>query len=106
NPTSEGLARTRDFAEHSSAAPLKPGQRPAWLKKLREQLGRQTITVDGIDPRTRFARVMVEADYRMKLVGMGLEEGTIDVPSYLQLVGAKRGASAPLDVLRWWFTLK
>ncbi|MEX0978851.1 MAG: DUF1598 domain-containing protein, partial [Pirellulales bacterium] len=59
------------------------------------------------DPRTRVARVMVEADYRMKLVGMGLEPGTVDVPSYLDLVRDSRGQARPaLDVLRWWFTLK
>lgn len=70
-------------------------------------MGRQTISVEGIDPRTRVARVLVEADYRMKLVGMGLEPGTVDVPSYLDLIRVKPGqAPPPLDVLRWWFTLK
>jgi Protein of unknown function (DUF1598) len=70
-------------------------------------MGRQTVTVDGIDPRTRVASVLVEADYRMKLVGMGLEPGTIDVPSYLALLNVPRGQTPPaLDVLRWWFTLK
>lgn len=107
NPTTQGLARTKQFAEESSAKPLKPGQRPAWLKKLREQMGQQSISVEGLDPRSRAAQVLVEADYRMKLVGMGLEQGTVDVPSYLDLVKVKRGEAPPaLDVLRWWFTLK
>ncbi len=106
NPSAEGLKRTKEFAEQSSSTPLKPGQRTAWLKKLREQMGRQSISVEGIDPRTRVARVLIEADYRMKLVGMGLEEGTRDTPSYLDLVDVPRGqAPPPLDVLRWWFTL-
>ena len=70
-------------------------------------MGRQTITVNGIDPRTRAARVLVEADYRMKLIGMGLEDGTIDVPSYLNLINVSPGqAPPPLDVLRWWFAMK
>ena len=107
NPTQQGLARTREFAARSSATPLKPSQRTAWLKQLRDQMGRQTIFVEGIDSRTRVARVLVEADYRMKLVGMGLEPGTVDVPSYLDLIRVKPGqAPPPLDVLRWWFTLK
>ena len=107
NPTQQGLARTRQFAAASSSQPLKPGARSAWLKKLRDSMGRQTISVEGLDPRTRVARVLVEADYRMKLVGMGLEEGTVDVPSYLDLLHVKPGeAPPPLDVLRWWFTLK
>jgi hypothetical protein len=107
DPTAEGLARTKQFAEQSAATPLKPAARGAWLKKLRQQMGRQTITVNGIDPRTRAARVLVEADYRMKLVGMGLEDGTIDVPSYLNLIKVSPGqAPPPLDVLRWWFAMK
>ena len=107
NPTQEGLARTKQFAERSRATPLRRGQRSAWLRKLRDSMGRQTISVEGIDPRTRVARVLVEADYRMKLVGMGLEPGTVDVPSYLNLIHVPRGqAPPPLDVLRWWFTLK
>jgi hypothetical protein len=106
DPTPEGLARTKAFAEQASATPLRPGQRAAYLKKLRDSLGRQNIAVEGIDPRTRVARVLVEADYRMKLVGMGLEPGTADVPSYLELVRVARGQAPALDVLRWWFTLK
>ncbi|HEY2892700.1 MAG TPA: DUF1598 domain-containing protein [Pirellulales bacterium] len=107
DPTTQGLARTRQFAEQSSAHPIKPAERGAWLKRLRQQMGAQTISVEGLDPRTRAARVLVEADYRMKLVGMGLEKGTADVPSYLDLVRVERGqAPPPLDVLRWWFTLR
>lgn len=107
DPTTEGLARTRQFAEQSSAHPIKPSERGAWLQRLRQQMGLQTISVEGLDPRTRAARVLVEADYRMKLVGMGLEKGTAEMPSYLDLVHVERGqAPPPLDVLRWWFTLR
>jgi hypothetical protein len=107
NPTEEGLARTKEFAERSSATPLKPGERTGWLKKLASQMGPQGIVVDGIDPRTRLARVLVEADYRMKLVGIGLEEGTVDVPSYLSTIHVARCQTPPaLDVLRWWFAMR
>jgi hypothetical protein len=38
---------------------------------------------------------------------MGLEPGTAEVASYLDLVAAQRDQAPPaLDVLRWWFTLK
>jgi hypothetical protein len=107
DPTAEGLARTKAFVAQSSASPLKPGQRGGWLKDLRNQMGRQSISVEGLDPRTHAARVLVEADYHMKLVGMGLEPGTLEVPSYLALVNLPRGQSPPpMEVLRWWFTLK
>lgn len=105
-PVQENLARTQAFLDQSKRTPLRPGQREAWLKKLRDQLGRQEIDVFGLDPRSRVARVMVEADYRMKLVGMGLEEGVLGVDSYLDLVKVPPGqAPPPMDVLRWWFTL-
>jgi hypothetical protein len=106
DPTEEGLAKAKAFLEESSKKPLKPGQRSKWLAELRDQLGRQKIRVFGIDPRTRVASAIVEADYRMKLVGIGLEEGTKDVPSYLQMIKpGTREASRPMDVLRWWFTV-
>src|SRR5262249_9380291 len=86
--------------------PLKTGQRQKWLTEFRDAMGRQDITVHGIDPRTRAGRILIEADYRMKLVGIGLEEGTLGVASYLSTVEVnKDGNATPLNVLRWWFTL-
>lgn len=105
-PTQDALARTQAFLAESSKTPLRPGRRNAWLAQLRRELGEQDIDVFGLDPRTRVARVMVEADYRMKLVGLGLEEGVLGVDSYLDSLQIPAGqAPPPLDVLRWWFTL-
>jgi hypothetical protein len=69
-------------------------------------MGLQDIEVFGIDPRTHAAHILVEADYHMKLIGMGLEEGTLGVKSYLDMVEVgPDGKLPPMDVLRWWFTL-
>lgn len=107
-PTQDNLAKTKAFLAESAKTPLKPGAaaREKWLRDLRNTVGLQEIEVYGIDPRTRTARILVEADYRMKLVGMGLEEGVLGVTSYLSAVKLdKNGAPPPMDVLRWWFTL-
>lgn len=105
-PRRANLAATQAFLNESAKSPLKPGQRDAWLGKIRSLLGRQDITVDGVDPQTRVARVIVEADYRMKLVGMGLEGGVLGVSSYLDSVPVPAdGAPPPMSVLRWWFTM-
>jgi hypothetical protein len=104
-PTPESLARTKAFLEESSRTPLKPGGRSAWLTKVKSTLGPQEIEFYGIDSRTRVAQVLLEADYRMKLVGIGLEEGVLGVPSYLASI-PKDNKPASLGVLRWWFTLK
>jgi hypothetical protein len=105
NPTEEGLSKAKAFLEASSKKPLKEGTRGKWLAELRSQLGRQNVEVFGIDPHSRVASAIVEADYRMKLVGIGLEEGTADVPSYLDMLKSSAGKTKPLDVLRWWFTI-
>jgi hypothetical protein len=105
-PRQENLARTKAFLEESAKRSISPSQRERWLADLRNQLGKQDIEVFGVDPRTRVARVLVEADYRMKLVGMGLEEGTLGVSSYLDSVKVgPDGSMPPMDVLRWWFTM-
>jgi hypothetical protein len=105
-PTKEGLAAAQAVNDKWSAKSLRPGQRDKWLKELRDGLGLQTIEYYGIDPRTRAARVIVEADYRMKLVGMGLEEGTLGVTSYLDSIEVAKDQPPPaMSVLRWWFTL-
>jgi hypothetical protein len=104
-PRQDALARVQAFL----AQPVtfnRPGDRKAWVEQMRSTLGTQDIEVEGLDPRTRAARVMIEADYRMKLVGMGLEEGVPGVKSYLELVHVAPGESPPpMGVLRWWFTL-
>lgn len=107
-PLEKSLAAVKGFLEESAKKPLKPGAaaRNKWLKQVRDTLGPQTVEYEGIDPASRVARVMFEADYRMKLVGIGLEEGTLDVPSYLTMVDVPAGqAPPPLGVLRWWFAL-
>jgi hypothetical protein len=103
-PRSENLVKTKAFLEASAGKPVKPDRRDQWLEELRSSVGKQDIKVFGINPRTHAARVIVEADYRMKLIGMGLEEGVLGVPSYL--ASLKPGMEdRPTNVLRWWFTL-
>lgn len=104
-PRPEALAKTKAFLDESSRTPLKPNGRDAWLAKVRNTLGAQDIEYYGIDPQTHVAQILLEADYRMKLVGIGLEEGVLGVPSYLASI-PKDLKTPPLGVLRWWFTLK
>jgi hypothetical protein len=109
NPRQEALAKTQTFLAASSQRPLEPGQRKRWLESLRDTVGMQDIEVFGVDPASRVAGVLVEADYHMKLIGMGLADGVEGVESYLDSVGeaasATRTAAPPMSVLRWWFAL-
>lgn len=107
-PTRENLEAAQQYLAETGKKSLPPGKaaREKSVAGLREKLGLQEITTHGIDPRSRAARTIVEADYHMKLVGMGLEKGVLGVTSYLDSMELKRGESAPaMGVLRWWFTL-
>ena len=107
NPRQEALAKTQDFLAASSQKPLEPSKRQQWLSDLRDSVGRQDIEIFGIDPTSRVASVLVEADYHMKLIGMGLADGVDGVESYLQSIRLRPGESPPaMSVLRWWFALK
>lgn len=99
-PRQQNLAQTKKYLATSKLS----GK--AWRDELRKQLGMQDIEVFGIDPQTHAGRVLVEADYRMKLIGMGLEESIRDIPSFLSRVEPNAdGTLPPMDVVRWWFTL-
>lgn len=102
------LKQVKEFVEASNrAGPLQPGQRGSWLKELQKRLGLQDVVVDGVPANTRVAQVLVEADYKMKLIGVAKLDGGPGIPSYFDLLrqaGAVRGAA--LEALRWWLTMK
>jgi len=104
-PTAAGLQRVQAFMAESSKRPLAPGGLARWTKQLRDELGRQDVRVYGIDPHSRAARTLVEADYRMKLVGIDREEGTLHVPSYFDIVRDAGREPASMGLLRWWFSV-
>lgn len=104
-PSTEGLAAAQQWL--ASPAREKLAGRPAALfGEVRRQLGAQRIEVFGLPPESRAARVLVEADYHMKLIGLGLTPSVEELPSYLAMIDPHGSEELPaLDVLRWWFTL-
>ncbi len=99
-PRQENLVATKNFL---ASTPLKGQQ---WSDKARSTLGEQDIEVFGIPRGTHTARVLVEADYRMKLLGMGLEKSIPEIPSYMDRLKLKPNGTLPsFSVVRWWFTL-
>jgi hypothetical protein len=61
----------------------------------------QVITVGGIPASTHFAQVMVEADYRMKLIGIGLEQAPVRLKSYAARANPHQVSRNALE--RWYF---
>ena len=96
DPTPDGLAALKQFM----AAQKTIGPDPqAVLNGMEKALGPQTVRVGGVPSNSRFARVLVAADYRMKRIGMGLESsGLAELPSYLSMAPAGRAIALP----RFW----
>lgn len=100
DPTPEGLARMQQFLSQIGRQ-IGPGDEQFIVDGLRESLGLQTITVGGVPASTHFAQVMVEADYRMKLIGIGLEQPPVNILSFVALANPAQIARNALQ--RWYF---
>lgn len=105
DPTEEGLSRLHQFLNELHGRignpATNPGEDQFIVNGLRDRLGMQVITVGGISPKTHFAQVMVEADYRMKLIGIGLEIPPVRLTSYAERANPSQVASNALQ--RWYF---
>ncbi|MHB8970746.1 MAG: DUF1598 domain-containing protein [Pirellulaceae bacterium] len=100
DPTPEGLERLRQTLA-SVGGRLRPGDDVRLAATLRDALGLQTVSVQGISPKSHFAQVLVEADYRMKLIGIGLEQPPVKIPSFVSRADAAGVARNALQ--RWYF---
>jgi len=105
DPTEEGLSRMHQFLNELGGRignpATNPGQDQFIVNGLRDRLGMQVITVGGVSPKTHFAQVLVEADYRMKLIGIGLEQPPVRLTSYVERANPTQVASNALQ--RWYF---
>ena len=108
DPRQENLKTLQDFAAASQAnGPLSPGGVHSWAEELGETLGRQDITIYGVPANSRVARVLVEADYRMKLIGVGKMEAGPHIRDYFELLQQNPDErTGSLDALRWWMTMQ
>ena len=101
DPTQEGLQNMRQFLVDISGR-VRPGDADAIVAGLRERLGLQNVTVQGVSPKTHFAQVLVEADYRMKLIGIGMEQPAVKISSYVERANPRDVSRNALQ--RWFFT--
>jgi hypothetical protein len=101
DPTEEGLQQMQAFLQQLGGRAT-PDDTQYIVDGLRTALGLQKVRVMGVSPKTHFAQVLVEADYRMKLIGIGLEQPPVKLASYVD-------RAQPRDVSRnamqrWYFT--
>ncbi len=108
DPRPEGLKAVKQFVTDSqNAGPLAPGGAKTWAAKIGDKLGRQDITIYGVPSNSHVARVILEADYKMKLIGIGKLEGGSQVPDYFELTQQHpEFATHNIEALRWWLSMK
>lgn len=97
-----------DFVQKSqSKGPISSTSVRGWVNQLQQKLGRQDIEVWGVPGDSRVARVIVEADYRMKLIGIDKLDAGKEIPSYFDLLSSSQQKNVnTMDALRWWLTMK
>ncbi|GAB4154061.1 MAG: hypothetical protein Tsb009_30580 [Planctomycetaceae bacterium] len=107
-PTQQGLRNVRSIAEASkNRGPLSPAGTRAFVRRLNKAMGLQDVKVNGVPADSRVARVIVDADYRMKLIGIDKLDGGPEIPSYFDLLGKQpQKQASSLDAMRWWLTMK
>jgi hypothetical protein len=98
DPTPEGLARMQNFMRNLSPQ-ITPAHAQMIVNGLRTSMGMQNIRIGGVKPNTHFAQVLLECDYRMKLIGIGLEKPPVKIVSYVDRATA--ASSSSLE--RWYF---
>ena len=70
------------------------------FKTMAQILGMQDVSVTGVPAGSHYARILVEADYMLKRISIGLEpSGIREIKSHL---AALRGGGNSTQ--RWWFT--
>jgi hypothetical protein len=105
DPRPEGMKNITEYVTRTN----KTGVRNinSYTQTLKKKLGMQDVRLQGIAADSRVARVIVEADYRMKMIGVGKLKGVDGIKSFFDLLPQTQDeAPETIDALRWWLTMK
>ena len=91
----------REAYAHVQRSGFQAGDANGVVSLFQDALGMQKITIQGISPNTRFARILVDADYHMKLIGIGLERPPVKITSFIAKASPTSVAKGSLQ--RWFF---
>ena len=97
NPTPEGVKSVQAYKKYIRAG----DDLDSATRDLERLLGPQNISVTGVPASSRFAHVLVAADYQMKRLGMHFDESPVKgLKSYLEMIP---GGARPTNMMpRWW----
>ena len=96
-PTPETVTKLAKL--HQQFTSINANNADAYFAALEETYGNCPITITGVPAQSRFARVLVAADFKMKQIALGLEPSQArNIPSYVSLVSGSRPNISP----RFW----
>ena len=104
DPTEEGLARLQAAQRQITSqfsGQITPQVARTVAQTYYNALGFQTITIKGVSNKTRFAQVLAEADYRMKLYAIGTAQPPVKMTTFIEQAMPSTGGSGKLQ--RWFF---
>lgn len=102
DPTEQGLRNMQSFLKNAPQPNVASDDEcRIYAAGVRNALGLQDVKVWGVSPKTNFAATLVAADYRMKLIGIGLEQSPVKVVTYAEKSNPRVNASNGL--VRWYF---
>ena len=101
DPTQEGLARMQQTLRQLGGTFRGPNDIPVIVRSLQQSLGLNEVSIRGVPAGTHFAHVLAEADYRMKLIGIGLQPAPVQMTNYVDRLTSAMGSSNAL--VRWYF---
>jgi hypothetical protein len=96
DPTAEGRQRFEAFMAKQTT------YNSAVLDGIEKALGPQQISITGVPDDSRFARMLVASDYKMKRIAMKLEQSPVKgLPSFVDMM---KSSNAELTNMmpRWW----
>ncbi|MCA9071960.1 MAG: DUF1598 domain-containing protein, partial [Planctomycetaceae bacterium] len=104
DPTPDGVQR---YAAYMSRLGRMDRSRVKQIFAGMEQaMGPQAVRLFGVNSSSRFALVMLAADYRLKRIALGHDPSPVkEVTNYLDLA-AKHFRTGPQKQHRWWFQAK
>lgn len=105
DPKQPQVAAVQDFVNKNRKT-LNAKTAATFTEQLEQRLGLQNVLVRGVPQNSRVASVIVDADYRMKEIGIGKRQGPAGMKSYFDLLtrSEQRGSSG-MDALRWWMAV-
>lgn len=105
DPKQAQVAAVQDYVNKNQNR-LNRATAAKFTQQLEQKLGLQNVFVQGVPQSSRVASVIVDADYRMKEIGIGRRKGPAGMKSYFDLLTrSEQRGSGSMDALRWWMAV-